>query len=713
MFSQPATMATSAEIAALDDGEAPAKIRIGDLEIGCHECDELGFGSCSTVRGAVHIPSGEHVAVKIYYECENGRSQRDQDSRDRVMHLPPHPSVVTLRSVLIDRGDHLDVLRSLMSPQASLGPSSHGIVIEVLQLCTGGELANELLDMDVLGPPPARLTWRWFAQLTAGLAHCHTHAACFGQIRPEHMLLSSSGFVARLQRPQHSILGGVKEVALRRAASPIDAPELAGRETANVTELPSGDVYAMGALGFWMLGGNRAEGLDPAQVDELCHLPRLARQLLKEMLDPEPSCRPSASVAAHWAKKALAAVESAADDDESTPEEEMRALCVSAGDAAHEGAQGGILHTSAEVSADVRADMPSPEGASSPPDLLPSIPLDEVPDEEASCASSNDSMDMGPARSTKVVRFREHSEKEEERSSGIATGNAVIQSLPRRPCGSSGYTRSGGWDSLHYSLTTLIAAVHAALRRCGECFEYNATPMPIFHVGPIGRGGNTTTEDRGLKCEPRFDYYIHIFRADTRSGGGTAYNVDVRRRYADRFRFMSQYAALRDAFTDALGLDSRLHVALSSPTLSGRSLREKDGSFKTLLIGRQIDPRAPMTCPSIPRKLNPQTMAAFDPTGNASFSKGSFGRKESSLGRDLPAVDVADRSKGRSVLGRISQMEDKQEHHGKAVIADIDKSPASTLAFHGFRRSPRAMKRRSDEKDITPMHLEEWTVPRG
>ena len=58
-----------------EEPHASEVLRVGDLEIGLRDCDVLGIGSCSIVRAAVHTPSGEHVAVKIYQAW----SRKDQD----------------------------------------------------------------------------------------------------------------------------------------------------------------------------------------------------------------------------------------------------------------------------------------------------------------------------------------------------------------------------------------------------------------------------------------------------------------------------------------------------------------------------------------------------------------------------------------------------------------------------------------------------------
>ena len=85
-------------------------MRLGDLEIGLGECDEIGIGSRSVVRAAVHKPSNDKVAVKIYPGHGSASSDEERAELNHILHLPPHPSVVTVRSVLVENGEHLGAL---------------------------------------------------------------------------------------------------------------------------------------------------------------------------------------------------------------------------------------------------------------------------------------------------------------------------------------------------------------------------------------------------------------------------------------------------------------------------------------------------------------------------------------------------------------------------------------------------------------------------
>lgn len=733
-------------------------MRLGDLEIGLGECDEIGIGSRSVVRAAVHKPSNDKVAVKIYPGHGSASSDEERAELNHILHLPPHPSVVTVRSVLVENGEHLGALFGRDDyVHLSDAQGSCSCYIEVLQLCTGGELCDQLLEADVC-PLPTRLTLRWFMQLAAGLAHCHAHSTCFGQLRPEHALLSSSGFVARLQRPQHNVLGGARLVRLHRAASPVEAPELVGCTSARVVDLPAADVFSLGAIGLWLFGGRREE-LVASKVDELTHVPRLARVLLKEMLNPDPARRPKAVTVAFGARKALDSfdqIQTEEQVEEQLQTDAMKAMCIT--DASDEERSMAMMGCG-DNDDPMLVNLPV---ASAKP------PLHEPP---PSCSTG-----FGGG-------------------GGAGRSKTMIQP-PCRPPPSAGYTRSGGWESLHYSLPHLVAAIHQALCRANEPFAYSSSPMPIFRVGhhaqrPAERAATTAALQSDLQTgspqlpksdlllvapgspsphdsylsntdsstslsntdsfhasfhgcgswggddgDSRYDYHIYIFAASPPSSnsmavlgasdrcklssmpsptvastsaaaaGGIAYHIDVKRRYADRFRFLRQYTCLRDQLKDSLGLGSHTQRAICSPTLSGRSLREREGSFKSLLTFQNVDSVASsLSCPALPRKLDLKLVTARSNGSAAQLLNDATLSRSSTLGHDMADSDVQSGESRRSAqVGQIPAF--------RGSPATSDRSEGSPRAqaspLHGFKRSPNAYRKRSssgasDPKELLPM----------
>ena len=64
--------------------------------------------------------------------------------------------------------------------------------VEVRQLCDGGELFDHLTELyDDLAP--LSVSFKWFAQLVAAVAHCHLHGAVHGQMQPHHLLMRAEG----------------------------------------------------------------------------------------------------------------------------------------------------------------------------------------------------------------------------------------------------------------------------------------------------------------------------------------------------------------------------------------------------------------------------------------------------------------------------------------------------------------------------------------
>ena len=218
--------------------------------------------------------------------------------------------------------------------------------------------------------------------------------------------------MARLQRPQHNVLGGARLVRLHRAASPVEAPELVGCTSARVVDLPAADVFSVGAIGLWRCGGRREE-LVASKVDELTHVPRLARVLLKEMLNPDPARRPKAVTVAFGARKALDSfdqIQTEEQVEEQLQTDAMKAMCIS--DASDEERSMAMMGCG-DNDDPMLVNLPV---ASAKP------PLHEPP---PSCSTG-----FGGG-------------------GGAGRSKTMIQP-PCRPPPSAGYTRSGGWESLHY-----------------------------------------------------------------------------------------------------------------------------------------------------------------------------------------------------------------------------------------------------------------------
>ena len=66
-----------------------------------------------------------------------------------------------------------------------------GTLYEARELCTGGELFDEVAEMgDMLTAGMLPQALRWFAQAASGVSHAHSAGAFHGQLRPEHVLLA-------------------------------------------------------------------------------------------------------------------------------------------------------------------------------------------------------------------------------------------------------------------------------------------------------------------------------------------------------------------------------------------------------------------------------------------------------------------------------------------------------------------------------------------
>lgn len=157
-------------------------------------------------------------------------------------------------------------------------------------------------------PPPRRLSW--FAQMATTVAHAHAHGLLHGQLCPEHVLLGGAsgeevkllGFDPLIWRQVRFGASIGEQHALRRPGVH-DAPELAGRTHASVSELAAADVWSLGVMLTAILAEEppqcvHSEGVRlPAAIDAA---PLGVRHLLNAMLNVTPSERPSSSaVQAH------------------------------------------------------------------------------------------------------------------------------------------------------------------------------------------------------------------------------------------------------------------------------------------------------------------------------------------------------------------------------------------------------------------------------
>ncbi|KAJ7760920.1 kinase-like domain-containing protein [Mycena metata] len=131
---------------------------------------ELGKGSFATVYKALHIASGEWVAVKVIRETKRtgGSNSANAQSREiSVMEELKHPNICMLREVFWNPNGSIDL---------------------VLELITGGDLLDFILTRNGLDEPTAKhITY----QLCQALAYIHGKGIAHRDLKPENVLLTS------------------------------------------------------------------------------------------------------------------------------------------------------------------------------------------------------------------------------------------------------------------------------------------------------------------------------------------------------------------------------------------------------------------------------------------------------------------------------------------------------------------------------------------
>ncbi|KAJ7028545.1 kinase-like domain-containing protein [Mycena alexandri] len=135
---------------------------------------ELGKGSFATVYKALHIASGEWVAVKVIRETKrhntnpNSTAPPPASSREiNIMEELQHPNICGLREVFWNPNGSIDL---------------------VLELVTGGDLLDFILTRNGLDEATAKhITY----QLCQALAYIHGKGITHRDLKPENVLLTS------------------------------------------------------------------------------------------------------------------------------------------------------------------------------------------------------------------------------------------------------------------------------------------------------------------------------------------------------------------------------------------------------------------------------------------------------------------------------------------------------------------------------------------
>jgi len=187
-------------------------------------------------------------------------------------------------------------------------------IVEVRELCDGGELYDRIAEEGPLSPQTALA---YFTQAASAIAHCHFHGLIHGQLRPEHVMVGANDQAVLLGfRSPPPSTGNQPPTVCLRPVQPLDAPELRALHgvagEVEISQLAKADVWSLGVLLLAMLTGTRpfassvasecprfsrflSGGLWALLAEEITLVPEQVRPLLTAMLRPEASARPTAS----------------------------------------------------------------------------------------------------------------------------------------------------------------------------------------------------------------------------------------------------------------------------------------------------------------------------------------------------------------------------------------------------------------------------------
>jgi len=192
-----------------------------DLHLVATDDGVLGNGTYGEVR--LGVCQGQRVAVKSY----------SHGSSSTAPEVPHHPGLVAVISRRVENGR----------------------TVEIRELCAQGELFDVVAEEGGMGEGEnVAAAERWVGQIAETVAHCHSHGAANGQLRPEHVLLADVdpkllGFTSCLPPPPapegvSSLPEGLRSLRPVRA---LDAPELHGQQSASFAMRAAADVWALGA----------------------------------------------------------------------------------------------------------------------------------------------------------------------------------------------------------------------------------------------------------------------------------------------------------------------------------------------------------------------------------------------------------------------------------------------------------------------------------
>ena len=275
--------------------------------------EKLGEGGMGIVYRASHAMLRRPTAIKLLLPDRAGKEALARFEREvRRTAMLTHPNTVTV---------------------FDYGRTTDGVFYYAMELLEGASL-DEIIEVD--GPQPEERVIHLLEQAAASLAEAHDAGLVHRDIKPANILVVDRGGIPDLVKVVDFGLvkdvspkvdgGATTEAALTMADTITGTPLYVAPETLTMPETADGraDLYALGAVGYWLLTGTHVFG--GTSIVEVC------AHHLHSTPEP-PSARLGASVAEDLEAVILACLEKRAENRPASAQvlrERLRA-CSSAG----------------------------------------------------------------------------------------------------------------------------------------------------------------------------------------------------------------------------------------------------------------------------------------------------------------------------------------------------------------------------------------------
>jgi len=130
--------------------------------------ETLGTGGFGKVKRAVHILTGQTVAVKIMDKKSLGKDLPRAYTEIRTMKELHHQFIIRLYQVI----------------------ETDSKLFLIIEYCPGGELFDYIVDRGKLSEVEGR---KYFRQLVSALGYLHSKGFCHRDLKPENVLLTEGG----------------------------------------------------------------------------------------------------------------------------------------------------------------------------------------------------------------------------------------------------------------------------------------------------------------------------------------------------------------------------------------------------------------------------------------------------------------------------------------------------------------------------------------